>query len=72
MEIEAVVLEQYATNCCVLEIKGLKTYFFTEEGVAKAVDDVSLTLRSGETLGIVGESGCGKGCWLWKAEGRSG
>jgi len=47
-------------NNTILEIKGLKTYFFTNEGVAQAVDDVSLTLREGETLGIVGESGCGK------------
>jgi len=43
-----------------LDIKGLKTYFYTEDGVARAVDDVSLSVRRGETLGIVGESGCGK------------
>ena len=43
-----------------LDIKGLKTYFHTEDGVARAVDDVSLSVRRGETLGIVGESGCGK------------
>jgi oligopeptide/dipeptide ABC transporter ATP-binding protein len=43
-----------------LEIEGLKTYFFTDEGVARAVDDVSLRLRKGETIGVVGESGCGK------------
>ncbi len=47
-------------NGVLLEIKGLKTYFFTDEGVARAVDDVSLTLHEGETLGVVGESGCGK------------
>ena len=47
-------------NDILLEIKGLKTYFFTEEGTAKAVDDLSLLLRKGETLGVVGESGCGK------------
>jgi peptide/nickel transport system ATP-binding protein len=43
-----------------LEIKKLKTYFYTESGVARAVDNVSLYLNRGETLGIVGESGCGK------------
>jgi len=43
-----------------LEIKGLKVYFFTQRGVGKAVDGVDLTLRKGETLGLVGESGCGK------------
>jgi peptide/nickel transport system ATP-binding protein/oligopeptide transport system ATP-binding protein len=47
-------------NSPLLKIKGLKTYFSTEEGVAQAVDDVSLTLYEGETLGVVGESGCGK------------
>jgi len=44
----------------ILDIKGLKTYFFSTEGVAKAVDGVSFHLNSGEVLGIVGESGCGK------------
>lgn len=43
-----------------LEVKNLKTYFHTEEGVVKAVDDVSFTLEYGEVLGLVGESGCGK------------
>ena len=43
-----------------LEVKNLKTYFFTRTGVVKAVDDVSFTIKSGQTLGIVGESGCGK------------
>jgi peptide/nickel transport system ATP-binding protein len=43
-----------------LEIKGLKTHFFTEEGVVRAVDGVDLHIDKGETLGIVGESGCGK------------
>jgi peptide/nickel transport system ATP-binding protein len=44
----------------ILEINGLQTYFFTREGTVKAVDDVSLYLNKGETLGVVGESGCGK------------
>jgi oligopeptide/dipeptide ABC transporter ATP-binding protein len=43
-----------------LEVKDLKTYFFTEEGTAKAVDGVSFTVPRGRTLGLVGESGCGK------------
>jgi len=44
----------------VLEIRDLKTYFFTFEGIAKAVDGVSYQLAKGEPLGVVGESGCGK------------
>ncbi len=43
-----------------LEVRNLKTYFFTEEGVVKAVDGVDFTVYSGEVLGLVGESGCGK------------
>ena len=44
----------------VLEIEGLQTYFYTRDGIVKAVEDVSFHLNKGETLGIVGESGCGK------------
>jgi oligopeptide/dipeptide ABC transporter ATP-binding protein len=43
-----------------LEIQDLHTYFFTPEGLVKALDGVDLSLRTGHTLGIVGESGCGK------------
>ena len=43
-----------------LEIEGLATHFFTQDGVVKAVDGISYQLEEGETLGIVGESGCGK------------
>ena len=43
-----------------LEVRNLKTYFFTEDGVVKAVDGVDLAIRPGEVLGLVGESGCGK------------
>lgn len=44
----------------ILEINNLRTYFYSDLGVAKAVDDVSYSLEKGEILGIVGESGCGK------------
>ena len=43
-----------------LEVKNLKTYFYTEFGVVKAVDGVSFSVDPGKTLGVVGESGCGK------------
>lgn len=44
----------------IISVKDLKTYFFTREGVVKAVDDISFNLDKGEILGLVGESGCGK------------
>ena len=44
----------------VLDVKGLQTVFFTASGLFRAVDDVSFKVRRGETLAIVGESGCGK------------
>ncbi len=51
-------MEQNNNN--ILEIKGLKTQFFTEAGVVRAVDGVDLTVKRGEVMGVVGESGCGK------------
>ena len=43
-----------------LEVRGLKKYFSTRQGTLHAVDDISFTLERGKTLGLVGESGCGK------------
>ena len=43
-----------------LEVRDLRTYFYTREGVVQAVDGVSFVLEESRTLGIVGESGCGK------------
>jgi len=47
-------------NETLLEVRNLKTYFYTEDGVVKAVDGVDITVGRGEVLGLVGESGCGK------------
>ncbi|MGC8953189.1 MAG: ABC transporter ATP-binding protein [Desulfurococcus sp.] len=44
----------------ILDVRNLKTYFYTARGMVRAVDDVSFTLNKGESLGIAGESGCGK------------
>ncbi len=48
------------THQPLLEVRNLKTYFYTDDGVVKAVDGVDFEVRSGEILGLVGESGCGK------------
>ena len=48
------------TDRKILEVKHLKTYFYSDSGTVKAADDVSFFVKEGETLGIVGESGCGK------------
>ena len=47
-------------NQPLLAVKALKTHFFTEDGVVKAVDGVDFYVNQGEVLGLVGESGCGK------------
>jgi peptide/nickel transport system ATP-binding protein len=49
-----------AQSDVLLKLKGVKTHFFTEEGTVHAVDGLDFQVRRGETLGIVGESGCGK------------
>ena len=53
-------MSEARTGETVLEVKNLHTVFFTNSGLFRAVDDLSFTVRRGETLAIVGESGCGK------------
>jgi peptide/nickel transport system ATP-binding protein len=53
-------MDAATTEAMVLDVKGLRTVFFTNSGLFRAVEDVSFTVRRGETLAIVGESGCGK------------
>src|SRR5712692_6884849 len=47
-------------NAPLLEVKNLKTYFFLDEGTVRAIDGVDFSIERGQTLGVVGESGCGK------------
>jgi oligopeptide/dipeptide ABC transporter ATP-binding protein len=54
------VLSSVADSVPILEVNNLKTYFFLESGTVRAVDGVTFSLKRGQTLGIVGESGCGK------------
>jgi oligopeptide/dipeptide ABC transporter ATP-binding protein len=53
-------MDQRDDDKWILKVSGLKTYFFTSEGVIKAVDGVDFEVGKGEVLGLVGESGCGK------------
>ncbi|MBA3530915.1 MAG: ABC transporter ATP-binding protein [Ardenticatenales bacterium] len=53
-------MAQHSDSPNVLEVKGLTTYFYTEDGVVKAVNGVDFTVKRGEVLGVVGESGSGK------------
>src|SRR5512146_3072548 len=47
-------------NNTLIEVKNLKTYFFLDEGTVRAIDGVDFRIAQGKTLGVVGESGCGK------------
>jgi oligopeptide/dipeptide ABC transporter ATP-binding protein len=57
---DGVAVLRTAPDAPILEVDNLQTHFFTPAGVIRAVDGVSYSVRSGETLGVVGESGCGK------------
>ena len=49
-----------SNNDSIFQIRGLKTQFFTSKGIVPAVDGVDITVKKGEAVGLVGESGCGK------------
>jgi len=55
-----VSVESSATPASLLSVRGLRTHFYTDEGVVPAVDGIDLEILPGQTLGLVGESGCGK------------
>ena len=60
-KIESITFEEYSKNEeSLIQVRDLHTYFYTEEGVVKAVDGVSFNIGHKETLGLVGETGCGK------------
>ena len=60
MKSEQGVLKKIDKNKIILDVEDLTTYFYTEEGVVRAVEGVSFKIYEGETLGLVGETGCGK------------
>src|SRR5213592_2342344 len=57
---DGIALAARAPGAPILTVRGLQTYFFQDEGIVKAVDGASFDVAAGRTLGIVGESGCGK------------
>ena len=53
-------VQRRSSQPMLLETRGLKTHFFTDDGTVKAVDGVDMQIERGSVLGVVGESGCGK------------